>query len=100
MRSSHGQTPAGWISVAVMLLGSLIGAFGIGSGLLWLTIAGAVVFAGGILAAKLLQLAGFGQYPPSRSRRYDSAEDYLGSHREEDPRQRRAEAEPGAHAAS
>ena len=100
MRSTHGQTPAGWISVVIMLVGSVIGAFGIGSGKLWLTLTGTAVFLGGILAAKLLQMTGHGQYPPRRSTHYATAEAYLGAQREEDPRTRRADAEqdlPAAH---
>ena len=100
MRSTHGQTPAGWVSVTIMLVGSVIGAFGIGSGKLWLTLTGTAVFLAGILAAKLLQMAGYGQYPARRSSHYATAEAYLGAQRAEDPRMRRDDADrdvPAAH---
>ncbi len=99
MRNRHGHTPAAWTSVAVIIVGSVIGAFGIGSGLWWLTIAGAAVFLGGILVAKLLQMAGYGQYPTRRSSHYATAETYLGAQRAEDPRSRRPDADQDVPAA-
>ncbi len=95
MRDKHGHTPAGWISVAVLLVGAVIAAFGVGSGLVWLGIVGGAVMVGGILTALALQAAGLGQYPPKRSRSYASAQDYLGAQREEDPLTRRADVPGG-----
>lgn len=85
MRSSHGHTPAGWISVAGILVGSVIGAFGVGSGIVWLFVAGAAVVVLAALSAPVMQRAGLGQYPPRRSKSYANAQAYLGARREEDP---------------
>lgn len=96
MRSTHGHTPAGWISVAVLLVGAVIAGFGVGSGLLWLGIAGGAVMVAGILTALALQAAGKGQYPPNRSHSYASAQDYLGAQRDEDPSTRRRDVPGGS----
>lgn len=100
MRSRHGHTPAAWISVAILIVGSVIAAFGVGAGWLWLSLVGAAVFLAGIVVAKLLQRTGHGQYPPQRARRYDTAEAYLGAQRDEDPASRRPDVDQDAPAAS
>lgn len=95
MRSSHGNTPAGWAAVIVILLGAIIAAFGVGFWSLWLSIVGgAVVLVGGLLAP-VLQRAGLGQYPPQRSHSYANAREYLGAQREESQPTRREDAAHG-----
>lgn len=96
MRDEHGHTPAGWISVGVLLVGSVIAGFGVGAGLLWLGIVGGAVIVAGILTALALQAAGLGQYPPKRSHTYESAQDYLGAQRDEDPSTRRTDVPGGS----
>lgn len=96
MRDEHGHTPAGWISVAVLLVGAVIAGFGVGLGLLWLGIVGGSVMLAGIVTALALQAAGLGQYPPRRSHSYDSAQAYLGAQRAEDPLTRRRDVPGGS----
>lgn len=83
MRNSHGQTPAAWTSVTVILVGAIVAGFGVATGLVWLAVTGGVVMVLGIVVALVMQKAGLGQYPPGRSRSYASAEAYLGAQREE-----------------
>lgn len=85
MRSSHGQTPAGWISVTVILVGSVVAGFGIGAASVTLTAVGGGVMLVGLLLAPVLQKMGYGQYPPAnKSRSYANAEAYLGARREDE----------------
>jgi hypothetical protein len=58
---NHGQTPAAWTAVGIMLLGCIISAFGVvylNWPLFW---AGLAVVALGAVAGKVMQMLGFGR---------------------------------------
>lgn len=83
-RNAHGHTPAGWYGAAVIVVGFVLGAFGVGAYSLVLTIIGAAVTLAGIGVALVLQHAGLGQFPPQHSHSVESAEQYLGRRRDGD----------------
>ncbi len=56
----HGHSVAAWTSVGIILLGSLIAAIGVLLPNLVVGIIGAVVVLGGVVAGKVLSMAGYG----------------------------------------
>jgi uncharacterized membrane protein len=56
----HGNSVAAWVSVIVLMLGSLLCAIAVAVGSLPVAIVGIVVIVGGVVAGKVLQLAGYG----------------------------------------
>jgi hypothetical protein len=62
MAADHddGQSVAAWTAVGVLLVGAAVICFGIGFGIVWLDIVGVVVCALGLVAGKVLAMAGFG----------------------------------------
>ena len=56
----HGHSVASWTGVGIILLGSLIAAIGVLLPNLALGIIGGVVIVGGVVAGKVLSMAGYG----------------------------------------
>jgi hypothetical protein len=64
-QESHGHSVASWILVALLLAGTFVVGLAIVLGLLWLVIIGLVLCALGLIAGRLLQMAGFGVHRPA-----------------------------------
>jgi len=58
---NHGQTIAAWTAVTVVVIGGVLASLGVVVALPWLFWVGMVVVAGGVVAGKVLQMAGYGQ---------------------------------------
>lgn len=58
---NHGQTIAAWTSVTVILVGGVLASFGVMAPLPWLFWLGMAVVVLGVVAGKVLQMAGYGQ---------------------------------------
>lgn len=58
--AGHGQSPAAWTAVFTCMAGTLIMCIAVVIASVWLFIVGAVVFAGGGVAGKVLSAMGFG----------------------------------------
>lgn len=58
---NHGQTVAAWTAVIVILLGGVLASFGVLGALPWLFWVGMAVVVLGVVAGKVLQMAGYGQ---------------------------------------
>lgn len=58
---NHGQTVAAWTTVIVILVGGVLASFGVLGALPWLFWVGMGVVVLGIVAGKVLQMAGYGQ---------------------------------------
>lgn len=56
----HGHSIAAWTAVGVILLGSLVMAFAVVLGVVWLFVVGAVVVVVGAVLGKVLSAMGFG----------------------------------------
>lgn len=56
----HGHSVAAWTGVGIILLGSLVAALGVVLLTVWLFVAGLGICAIGVVAGKLLSMAGFG----------------------------------------
>lgn len=67
MASDHGSTPAAWTTVALVVVGFVVGAFALVVGATaWVVVGGGIVVAGGIVG-KVMQLMGLGRrtYAPA-----------------------------------
>lgn len=82
-RNSHGHTPAGWAATITVIVGFIVGGFGVGAFSLVLTVIGAAIVLFGIVLALILQRAGYGQFAPAPNHSVSSARDYLGEKRAE-----------------
>ncbi|WP_374968916.1 HGxxPAAW family protein [Terrabacter sp. BE26] len=56
----HGHSTAAWTGVGVILVGAAIAAVAVAIPSLWLGIVGAVVIIAGVVAGKVLSMAGYG----------------------------------------
>lgn len=73
---NHGRTVAAWTSVIMVLLGGIVATLGFLLALPWLFWVGMAVVLLGIVAGKVLQMAGYGQggkYTLARSARARAA---------------------------
>ena len=64
-RSHHGNTPAAWVTVTIAFIAFVIGGAGIlqaSATLFWVGVATFVVSG---IVGKVMQMAGYGQYPRS-----------------------------------
>ncbi len=59
----HGNSPAAWTAVGVIVLGSLISAIAVPFSLIWLFWVGIVVIVIGAILGKVLSAMGFGEQP-------------------------------------
>jgi hypothetical protein len=66
MAADHddGQSVAAWTGVGILLVGAAVICLGVGFGILWLDIVGIVIAALGLVAGKVLAMAGFGVDKP------------------------------------
>jgi hypothetical protein len=60
---NHGQTPAAWTAVIIMILAFAVGGIGLIAGQMWLFWVGVVMFFLGIVVGKVMQMAGMGAQP-------------------------------------
>ncbi|MCU0266435.1 MAG: hypothetical protein MUC45_10035 [Actinomycetia bacterium] len=60
---NHGQTPAAWTAVIIVMLGFLVGAIGVIAATPWLFAAGAVLIVLGAVVGKVMQMMGLGAKP-------------------------------------
>jgi hypothetical protein len=58
----HGNTLAAWVMVGIMSVGAVIAAVGVSMWNLPVSIVGAVIVAVGLIAGKVLSLAGYGAH--------------------------------------
>lgn len=63
MSSNHGNTPAAWTAVTIMIIAFLIGGLGLILGISWMFWASFGVFVLGIIVGKVMQMAGMGAHP-------------------------------------
>ncbi|HSU74826.1 MAG TPA: HGxxPAAW family protein [Terrabacter sp.] len=56
----HGHSTAAWTGVGFILVGAAIAAVAVAIPSLWLAIVGAVIIIAGVVAAKVLSMAGYG----------------------------------------
>jgi multisubunit Na+/H+ antiporter MnhG subunit len=63
--SNHGNTIAAWTGVGVIMIGSLIASFAVVLASVMLFIVGIVVCVLGVVAGKVLSMAGYGATRPS-----------------------------------
>lgn len=70
---NHGHTTAAWVTVTVVLVGSLAVALGMILTVDWLLWAGAVVMVLGLVVGRVLAMLGFGQPRPEPRTRPDQA---------------------------
>ncbi len=61
----HGNSPAAWIAVGIILLGSLISCIAVVIATPWLFWAGLVGILAGVISGKVLTAMGFGEQPHS-----------------------------------
>jgi len=59
--TNHGHTVAAWTAVIVVLIGGIVAALGVLIALVWLFWVGLAVVGLGVVAGKVLQMAGYGQ---------------------------------------
>lgn len=64
MHLHHGNSVAAWVSVTVMMVGSLMGAVAVSAKSMTLGIISAVVVVVGLVLGKVLQAAGYGIKKP------------------------------------
>jgi hypothetical protein len=64
----HGNTPAAWTGVAIILVGFLVGGLGLVLDEWWMFWVGVVLCVVGPLAGKLLQQLGFGSEPHNQAK--------------------------------
>jgi hypothetical protein len=60
---NHGQTPAAWTAVVIMILAFAVGGIGLIAGQLWIFWVGVAMFFVGIVVGKVMQMAGLGAKP-------------------------------------
>lgn len=66
--ANHGHTTAAWVTVAVVLLGSVVSSLGVVLAQAWLFWVGLGVVAAGLVAGRVLRMLGLGQPEPSDAR--------------------------------
>jgi uncharacterized membrane protein YecN with MAPEG domain len=59
--SNHGNTTAAWVTVTVVLVGAVVSSLAMIAGQDWLVWAGAGVIVVGLVAGRVLRMAGLGQ---------------------------------------
>jgi hypothetical protein len=62
---SHGHSLAAWTLVAGVLVGTFVVCLAAVIEVTWLAVAGIVICVVGLVAGRLLQMAGFGVHPPA-----------------------------------
>lgn len=62
-RSHHGNTPAAWTTVTLAFLAFVVGGVGILMASATVFWAGVILFVVSGVVGKLMQMAGYGQYP-------------------------------------
>ncbi|MGL5828393.1 MAG: HGxxPAAW family protein [Angustibacter sp.] len=67
VHDDHGHTVAAWTCVGVLILASLVMSLAVVFALVWLFAVGVVIAVLGVVAGKLLQLAGYGKLDPDLS---------------------------------
>jgi len=60
---NHGQTPAAWTAVIIIMLGFLVGAVGVITSTVWVFVVGAVLVVLGAATGKVMQMMGMGAQP-------------------------------------
>jgi hypothetical protein len=63
--SHHGNSPAAWTMVLIVMLGTLVASVGVAVASLTVVIVGAVIVVIGLIAGKVLSLAGYGSVKPA-----------------------------------
>jgi lipopolysaccharide export LptBFGC system permease protein LptF len=63
--SHHGSSVASWTMVLVVMLGALVLSVGIAAGSLTVDVVGVVIIVVGLVAGKVLSLAGYGTVKPA-----------------------------------
>ncbi len=63
---NHGQTPAAWTAVVIMILAFAVGGIGLIAGQMWIFWVGVAMFFVGIVVGKVMQMAGMGAQPRDR----------------------------------
>ncbi len=64
--ANEGKTVAAWTTVAIIVIGAIIAALGVATGLAWLDWTGGAVILVGLVVGAVMRRAGFGQ--PGRAR--------------------------------
>jgi hypothetical protein len=59
--ANEGKTVAAWTTVALVVLGAIVAAVGVASGLAWLDWTGAAVILLGLVVGAVMRKAGYGQ---------------------------------------
>ena len=59
--TNHGRTTAAWVTVTVVVVGSLVSSLAVVAALPWLFRVGLAVVVVGLLAGRALRMLGFGQ---------------------------------------
>jgi len=62
---SHGNTVAAWTTVGILMLASLVMSIAVVVTSLWVFVVGAVIAVAGLVAGKLLSMAGYGMPRPA-----------------------------------
>lgn len=60
---SHGNTPAAWTAVGIMIVGSLVSAFAFAIDQPWVFFLGLAIVALGLVVGKVMSMAGMGSLP-------------------------------------
>ena len=63
--SSHGNTVAAWTTVGILILGSLVMCIAVVLTSLWVFVGGALIAVAGLVAGRLLSMAGYGMPRPA-----------------------------------
>lgn len=66
VHDNHGQTPAAWTAVVIMMFAFLWGGLGLILGQSWMFWSAFGIFVLGIVVGKLMQMAGLGAQHPER----------------------------------
>lgn len=61
----HGNTPAAWTAIIIMMVGALIGCIGVGVALPWMFWVGIGIGVFGAIVGKVMQKMGLGQMVPA-----------------------------------
>ena len=60
---NHGQTPAAWTAVIIMIFAFLVGGLGLILGISWMFWSSFAIFIIGVIVGKVMQMAGLGAVP-------------------------------------
>jgi hypothetical protein len=60
---NHGQTPAAWTAVTIMIIAFLVGGLGLILGISWMFWSSFGIFILGVVVGKVMQMAGLGAVP-------------------------------------